>query len=65
MKIELEKQEHNVVKMDIEFPAKDAVEAYNKAAARIAQHMNIPGFRRGKAPRAARRSLRGAARKRI
>lgn len=52
MKIELEKQEHNVVKMNIEFPAKDAVEAYNKAAMRISQHMNIPGFRRGKAPRA-------------
>lgn len=52
MKIELEKQEHNVVKMNIEFPAKDAVDAYNKASMRISQHMNIPGFRRGKAPRA-------------
>ncbi len=51
MKIELEKQEHNVVKMNIEFPAKDAVEAYNRASQRISQHVNIPGFRRGKAPR--------------
>ena len=30
MKIELEKQEHNVVKFNIEIPAKDAVEAYNR-----------------------------------
>lgn len=51
MKIELEKEKHNVVKMNIEFPAKDAVEAYNRASARISQHINIPGFRRGKAPR--------------
>ena len=51
MKIELEKQEHNVVKMNIEFPAKDAVDAYNRASQRISQHVNIPGFRRGKAPR--------------
>ncbi|MBQ3310743.1 trigger factor [bacterium] len=51
MKIELEKQEHNLVKINIEIPAKDAVEAYNKASMRISQHMNIPGFRKGKAPR--------------
>ena len=35
MKIELEKQEHNVVVMNIEFPAKDAVEAYNNNAENI------------------------------
>lgn len=51
MKIELEKQEHNVVKFNIEISAKDAVEAYNRASQRISQHVNIPGFRRGKAPR--------------
>ncbi|MBR1943797.1 trigger factor [bacterium] len=51
MKIELEKEKNNVVKMNIEFPAKDAVEAYNRASMRISQHINIPGFRRGKAPR--------------
>ncbi len=51
MKIELEKEENNTVKMNIEFPAKEAVEAYNRASARISQHINIPGFRRGKAPR--------------
>lgn len=51
MKIELEKEKNNVVKMNIEFPAKDAVEAYNRASNRISQHINIPGFRRGKAPR--------------
>ncbi len=51
MKIELEKEKNNIVKMNIEFPAKEAVEAYNKASVRISQHINIPGFRRGKAPR--------------
>ncbi len=51
MKIELEKEKNNVVKMNIEFPAKDAVDAYNRASMRISQHINIPGFRRGKAPR--------------
>ena len=51
MKIELEKEKNNVVKMNIEFPAKDAVDAYNRASSRISQHINIPGFRRGKAPR--------------
>ena len=39
MKIELEKEKNNVVKMNIEFPAKDAVEAYNRASMRISQHI--------------------------
>ncbi len=52
MKIELVKEEKNLVKLNVEIPAKDAIEAYNKAAQKVSQHMNIPGFRKGKAPRA-------------
>lgn len=51
MKINLEKEPNNVVKLDIEIPAKDAVDAYNKAVRRISENLNIPGFRKGKAPR--------------
>ena len=51
MKTTIEKQPENVVKVDIEIPAKDAVNYYNDAAKRLAQYVNIPGFRKGKAPR--------------
>lgn len=51
MKIDLEKEPNNVVKLDIEIPAKQAVEGYNKAVKRISQYVDIPGFRKGKAPR--------------
>ena len=51
MKTTIEKQPENVVKVDIEIPAKDAVNYYNNAAKRLAQYINIPGFRKGKAPR--------------
>ena len=51
MNTKIEKQENNIVKVDIEIPAKDAVNYYNNAAKRIAQYINIPGFRKGKAPR--------------
>lgn len=52
MKVTLEKEQENVVKLDITIPAKDAVDAYNKAVQRISQYVNIDGFRKGKAPRA-------------
>ncbi len=51
MKTQVEKQEKNVVKLSIEVPAQEAVDAYNRAVQRISQHINIAGFRRGKAPR--------------
>ena len=51
MNTTIEKQPENVVKVDIEIPAKEAVNYYNDAAKRLAQHVNIPGFRKGKAPR--------------
>ena len=51
MNTTIEKQPENVVKVAIEIPAKDAVNYYNDAAKRLAQYVNIPGFRKGKAPR--------------
>ena len=51
MKTTIEKQPENMVKVEIEVPAKDAVNYYNNAAKRLAQYVNIPGFRKGKAPR--------------
>lgn len=51
MKINLEKEPNNIVKLDIEIPAKDAVDAYNKAVRQISNYVDISGFRKGKAPR--------------
>lgn len=51
MKIDLKKEENNVVRLEIEIPAKDAVNEYNKAVKKLSQYVNIPGFRKGKAPR--------------
>ena len=51
METKIEKLPENIVKVDIEIPAKDAVNFYNNAAKRLAQYVNIPGFRKGKAPR--------------
>lgn len=52
MKVTLEKEQENVVKLDITIPAKEAVDAYNKAVSTISKYVNIDGFRKGKAPRA-------------
>lgn len=51
MKVNVEKEANNVVKLEIEIPAKDAVNEYNKAVKRMSEYVNIPGFRKGKAPR--------------
>lgn len=51
MKIKLENEANNIVKIDIEIEAKDAVAAYNKASKKVSEYVNIPGFRKGKAPR--------------
>ena len=52
METKLERLEHNMVKLDIEIDAETAEKEYNKACKRLAQRVNIPGFRKGKAPRA-------------
>lgn len=51
MKVNIEKEPNNIVKLDIEIPAKDAINEYNKAVKRVSGYVNIPGFRKGKAPR--------------
>lgn len=51
MKTNVEKEPNNIVKLDIEIPAKDAVAEYNKAVKKISGYVDIPGFRKGKAPR--------------
>ena len=52
MKTTVEKLENNMVKVDIEIEADTAEKEYSKACKRLAQRVNIPGFRKGKAPRA-------------
>ncbi len=51
MKVTLENEKENVVKLNITIPAKDAADAYNNAVRKISQYVNIDGFRKGKAPR--------------
>ena len=51
MNTKIEKLPENVVKVDIEIPAKDAVTYNNNAVKKLAQYVSIPGFRKGKAPR--------------
>lgn len=52
MKTTVEKLENNMVKLDIEIDAETVKKEYEKACKRLAQRVNIPGFRKGKAPRA-------------
>lgn len=51
MKVTLENEKENVVKLNITVPAIEATNAYNLAVRRISQYVNIDGFRKGKAPR--------------
>lgn len=52
MKISVAKENDNIVKIDVTIPAKDAAKAYDAAVKRVAQYVNVDGFRKGKAPRA-------------
>lgn len=51
MKFAVEKENDNIYKINITIPAKDAAKAYDEAVRRIAQYVNVDGFRKGKAPR--------------
>ena len=51
MKVTVENEKENVVKLNITVPAVEATNAYNLAVRRISQYVNIDGFRKGKAPR--------------
>ncbi|MBQ8459748.1 trigger factor [bacterium] len=52
METKLTKVKDNIVSISLTIPANEATSAYNSAANKIAQYVNIDGFRKGKAPRA-------------
>jgi trigger factor len=52
MKVTLDREGQNVVHLGLEVEAEKAIREYEKACRLISQNRNIPGFRRGKAPRA-------------
>jgi trigger factor len=45
----VENHKHKVT-LRVEVPAEQATQEYNKACRRVGQRVNVPGFRRGKAP---------------
>ena len=51
METTLTKEKENLVILNMTIPANEADSAYNLAANRISQNVNINGFRRGKAPK--------------
>ena len=51
MSAKIENLENNIVKVDITIEAKVAEKAYNNAVSKMAKQVNIPGFRKGKAPK--------------
>jgi len=51
MKTTVTKLENNKVEINFELSAEKFGKAVNTAVAKIAQQVNIPGFRKGKAPR--------------
>lgn len=52
METMIENVKDNVYSLKLSIPASEAATAYNTAASKIAQYVNIDGFRKGKAPRA-------------
>ena len=51
MKKTLDREGNNVVKVGLEIEAANAMKAYEVACRQVSHRLNIPGFRRGKAPR--------------
>ncbi len=60
MSVEVEKQEKNMAKLTIEVPADDFVAALDKAYQANKKRFDIPGFRKGKAPRRMIQKLYGS-----
>ena len=52
MESKLTQVKDNLVSITMTIPADEASNAYNSAVSRISQHINVDGFRKGKAPRA-------------
>lgn len=51
MKVTAEKIDNHKVVLEVEIPSEEIKKAYNKAYVRLAGKINVPGFRKGKAPR--------------
>ena len=51
MRTELLGQEKNIVRVKLEFEAEEFSNGLKKTLSGLSQKMNIPGFRRGHAPR--------------
>lgn len=51
MKANVVKEKENIVKLEMSIPAQDAKNAYDNAVKLYSQYVNIPGFRKGKAPK--------------
>ena len=51
MKSTVTKEKENIVKVEMTIPAKDAQNAYDGAVRAFSNYVNIPGFRKGKAPK--------------
>ncbi|MBQ9688789.1 trigger factor [bacterium] len=52
MKVNVNQEANNIVKLEIEVPCEQVEKEYDKTIKRISQHANIAGFRKGKAPKA-------------
>ncbi len=51
MKVTVEKKANNITELVIELPVEEVSKSFDKAYQKLAQQVNIPGFRKGKAPR--------------
>lgn len=51
MKVSLEREGKNIVKLGVEIESAKAMKAYEVACRQVSGRLNIPGFRKGKAPR--------------
>ena len=51
MTVTIEKLDNNEVKLNIEIEPSVTSWEYDKACKRLAQRVNVPGFRQGKAPK--------------
>ena len=61
MSVQIEKKEHNMAVLTIEVPAEEFDGAMNEAYLRRRGSINVPGFRKGKAPRKMIEKLYGPA----
>ena len=60
MSLQVEKLEHNMAKLTIEVSAEDVEKALNSAYNKQKKNISIPGFRKGKVPRAMIEKMYGA-----